>query len=155
MRKILAIAVLLLGVLSVSAQEVLSVSGDCFQGENANISFSLGETVTETFSANSNVLTQGFQQVIYPFSDIKTFLSGIDYRVFPNPAYDYTYFSLSSETNQPVNVSIYNSYGKHINTYKAEFQTTLIELNGLASGLYFLTVATGKETIKTLKIQKL
>lgn len=61
--------------------EVISSSGDHFQNAGGSISWTLGETVTETFTGASIVLTQGFQQ---PFGiqitgidlDLLVFLEG-------------------------------------------------------------------------------
>ncbi len=57
--------------------EVISSSGDYFEGSNASISWTLGEIATETYSNGSVILTQGFQQ---PYSvaihGIVVFLEG-------------------------------------------------------------------------------
>ncbi|MFU8843753.1 MAG: hypothetical protein ACNA7V_08100 [Bacteroidales bacterium] len=42
--------------------EVISSSGGYFESTNASVSWTLGETVTETFTGTSFILTQGFQQ---------------------------------------------------------------------------------------------
>lgn len=42
--------------------EVISSSGDYFEGSNGSLSWTLGEIATETFSNGNNILTQGFQQ---------------------------------------------------------------------------------------------
>ncbi len=44
--------------------EVISTSGDYFENTNASLSWTLGETVTETFANGNIFLTQGFQQPI-------------------------------------------------------------------------------------------
>ena len=44
--------------------EVISSSGDYFEGPNASLSWTLGEIATETFTSGNIILTQGFQQPI-------------------------------------------------------------------------------------------
>jgi len=43
---------------------VIATSGDYFENANASVSLTMGELVTETFSAGNVILTQGFQQPI-------------------------------------------------------------------------------------------
>lgn len=52
--------------------EVISTSGDYFENSNASLSWTLGETVTETFENSNFFLTQGFQQPV-----IGVIISGI------------------------------------------------------------------------------
>jgi len=44
------------------AQQVIASSGGFYEGENINLSWTLGEPVIETFSGGGVILTQGFQQ---------------------------------------------------------------------------------------------
>jgi hypothetical protein len=44
------------------AQQVISSAGNYYQGDNLSMSWTLGETVIETFTGNDIILTQGFQQ---------------------------------------------------------------------------------------------
>ena len=44
------------------AQQVIASAGGYYEGENISLSWTLGEPVTETFSAGGVILTQGFQQ---------------------------------------------------------------------------------------------
>lgn len=56
----------LAGLLSAQSldPEVISSSGEYFENNNASLSWTLGETVTETFANGNIVLTQGFQQAV-------------------------------------------------------------------------------------------
>ncbi len=53
-------------------REVISTSGDYFEGPNSSVSWSLGEIATETLTDGNIILTQGFQQ---PFGVV---IHGID-----------------------------------------------------------------------------
>ena len=48
--------------LQVKAQQVIASAGGYYEGDNISLSWTLGEPVTETFSAGGVILTQGFQQ---------------------------------------------------------------------------------------------
>ncbi len=45
-----------------NAQQVITTAGDYFEGDNFSLSWTLGETVIETFTGNDIIFTQGFQQ---------------------------------------------------------------------------------------------
>ena len=53
-------------------REVISTSGDYFEGPNSSVSWTLGEIATETLTDGNIILTQGFQQ---PFGVV---IHGID-----------------------------------------------------------------------------
>jgi len=44
------------------AQQVVASAGGYYEGDNISLSWTLGETVTETFTGDGIILTQGFQQ---------------------------------------------------------------------------------------------
>ncbi|OYT12300.1 MAG: hypothetical protein B6I19_10015 [Bacteroidetes bacterium 4572_114] len=48
--------------LSTNAQQVIASAGGYYEGDNISISWTLGETVIETFEGADIILTQGFQQ---------------------------------------------------------------------------------------------
>jgi len=48
-----------------AAQQVVSTTGGYYEGENLSLSWTVGESVIETFTTSEVILTQGFQQ---PFS---------------------------------------------------------------------------------------
>lgn len=66
MKKVLTIVSLLGFVSFLNAQslspDVITASGDYYENANVSISWTLGETVTETFTGTNVILTQGFQQ---------------------------------------------------------------------------------------------
>ncbi len=68
MKKIFGFLFTILVPLFISAQsvspQVISSSGDYYEGVNASLSWTLGEIATETFTAGNVILTQGFQQPI-------------------------------------------------------------------------------------------
>ncbi len=48
--------------LSINAQEIITASGDYYESSNASLSWTIGESMTETYTDGTTILTQGFQQ---------------------------------------------------------------------------------------------
>jgi disulfide oxidoreductase YuzD len=70
--------------------DVVASSGGKFNTENVNLSFTIGETMVETYQQADLMLTQGFHQSTFTFTE----LTNVDNRalevsLFPNPATDY------------------------------------------------------------------
>jgi hypothetical protein len=63
-KSILFLTAIAFAILSINAkaQQVIASAGGYYEGENISMSWTLGEPVTETFSAGGVILTQGFQQ---------------------------------------------------------------------------------------------
>ncbi|MCD4730467.1 MAG: hypothetical protein K8R74_07695 [Bacteroidales bacterium] len=80
MKKVIISLVTILIPFIISAQsvspEVISSSGDYYEGVNASLRWTLGEIATETYTAGNIILTKGFQQ------PITVAISGIDLVVF-------------------------------------------------------------------------
>jgi hypothetical protein len=97
---------------SVSPQVVTS-SGDFYQGTNASLSWTLGEIATETYSNGSTILTQGFQQ------PVSVSITGInlDLLVYLEGPYSSTEMSTGLNSggelplSQPYNTSPWNYSG--------------------------------------------
>ncbi|MCH8318269.1 MAG: hypothetical protein IIA88_07200 [Bacteroidetes bacterium] len=51
--------------------EVYSTSGDYFTGTNATLSWTIGESIIETFSGSNAIITQGFQQSSWSVTSIR------------------------------------------------------------------------------------
>lgn len=133
---------------------VIAASGAYVVNSSANVSLSytVGEmTMVQTFSANGNILTQGFQQ---PY-DTGRATAVIDlsmgefgsYVIYPNPAIDYTYYGFSLPESGNVNLYIFNTLGQRVAdiynnaNYTANdkiFQQT--NTSTLAAGMYFVTL---------------
>jgi len=60
--------------------EVISASGECFEESGISLSWTLGETINETFSNENIILTQGFQQKITSQTESQEYLFSIGYQ---------------------------------------------------------------------------
>jgi len=96
------------------SQNVIATSGDYFENANASISLTVGELVTETFSAGNVILTQGFQQ---PVVEITITGVSLDMMVYLEGPFESTEMNTDLNTagviplSQPYNIPPWNYSG--------------------------------------------
>ena len=130
---------------------LITTSGGFLKTDEINISWSLGEVLTETFSLNDIFLTQGFQQSDDFSNAIKTLKKeSLTFHLYPNPAS--TYFIIESPKSEYSGnrhkIEIFDTYGKIIITKTINQQLNNINIQNWLSGIYFikLTNVDSKET---------
>ncbi len=74
-------------------------------------------------------------------------------RIYPNPAYDKIYLQIDNMDLQQAMVSIYDSYGKLLKQVTVREDITVIDLEGLSSGVYVMQLQS-EEKIQTCKFIK-
>ncbi len=154
MKKIyLIFGILSVFLLNVNAQEIISTSGDYFENTNASISWTIGESMIETYSNGTNVLTQGFQQtrltpsIIFELED-----TGISVNVAPNPTTDFIHLYI--DNFKDINYQLYDFNGKLIRQADVNSIETMISFSNLSYAAYFLKIMKGTKIIKTFQIIK-
>jgi hypothetical protein len=156
--------------LSVKAQmltpTVISSTGGFSSNANGSISYTVGEmTMVETFSANGNILTQGFQQPndnILGLIDLSQDEFG-SFVVYPNPAVDNAWFGFQMPESGRVSIALFNDLGQKVaDVYNANYETgktvEQVNVSKFAAGMYFLTMTftsekDGKTHVTTQKLQ--
>ena len=137
--------------------EVTASSGDHFTGTNAQLSWTIGETMIETFGNGSNQLTQGFHQTNLMVTAVEDLSESFQVSVFPNPATDVLNIEWS-EISDPLTLTLYDATGKLLLRQKAldQTMTKTLDLTAYSAGSYLLHLSNpdGK-TIKTFKILKI
>jgi len=138
--------------------EVYSTSGDYFTGTNATLSWTIGESVIETYSGSNAIITQGFQQSSYSVTSIEEAPDN-EYQisVYPNPASRTLTLSVGvDEMPEIISAEIIDLQGKVLFHQEIKENTTQIDLNHFASSTYFLKI-TGKDgkLLKSFRIQKI
>ncbi len=154
MKKILLTLVLFsLFFINLNAQEVISTSGDYFENSSGSLSWTVGESMTETYSNGTNILTQGFQQSeITAVSVFELENTGITVNIAPNPTTDF--INLYVNDFKDINYQLYDFSGKMLkqaNVYSGETKISFAELSYAA---YFLKIMKGTQILKTFKIIK-
>ncbi|MDB5282843.1 MAG: hypothetical protein JWO06_1918 [Bacteroidota bacterium] len=128
---------------------VISSTGGFSSNANGSLSYTVGEmTMVQTFSANGNILTQGFQQptdtnflglLDLTQSDFGSFV------VYPNPAVEVTSFGFQLPEPGKVSIVLYNAIGQKVSDlYSANYESgkTVQQTNvsRFAAGMYFVTM---------------
>lgn len=141
---------------------VQASAGSHFASDEISLSWTLGETVTETFTAQNIILTQGFHQseyIITEIEDIKTDVYTIT--AFPNPVTDVINLKLELNTGEPVVnhenliIELIDIQGKKIVTTNFKNTIEQINISTLSNNLYLLGIYSEKrELIKIFKVQK-
>ncbi len=161
---------LLLGTLSAQisfsqslSSEILTSSGDYFTSANNSLSWTIGESITETYSNASYILTQGFQQSFYTITSVEenpnTAFSVV---IYPNPASSFINIraeSLELRTGQErlrkMNFELLDIAGKLI--LSEIFQNNVqINISEYTNSAYILHVYDENRSLtRTLKLQKI
>ncbi len=154
MKKIyLIFGILSVFLLNVNAQEIISTSGDYFENTNASISWTIGESMIETYSNGTNVLTQGFQQTRLTSSSIFELEdTGISVNIAPNPTTDFIHLYI--DNFKDINYQLYDFNGKLIRQADVNSIETMISFSNLSYAAYFLKIMKGTKIIKTFQIIK-
>lgn len=139
--------------LNINAQEVISSSGDYFVNSNGSISWTMGETITETFTDGTNILTQGFQQSRLSASSVFELEDmGITVKISPNPTQDI--INLYIDNIEGINYQLYDFNGKIIKQAVVNSCNTRIFFSEFSSAAYFLKIMKGSQVINTFQIIK-
>lgn len=145
------------------APTVISSTGGFSQNANGSLSYTVGEmTMVQTFSANGNILTQGFQQPndnVVGLIDITQDEFG-SFVVYPNPAVDNLFFGYQFPEEGKVNIKVYDAIGQligdiHNNNYNNGKTVETYTVTNLAAGSYYMALTfVGNNTGKTHLVSK-
>ena len=126
------------------------------QGTSGTISYSIGQTVYQSFSDNNYTIVQGVQQ---PFeisviaSTEEAHAYNLELSVFPNPTVDV--LKLSAEASHPssLNYRLFNMEGRLLK--QGSFtENTEMNLSQYPTGTYLLNISNSVKTIQTFKVIK-
>jgi hypothetical protein len=112
------------------------------------LSYTVGETtLVQTLTANSNILTQGFQQPNDNVTSLIALTQDIfgSFVVYPNPAVDNLYFGFQFPETGKVQITLYNAIGQKIaDVFYADYENgkkiQQLNLTNYAAGAYLLTI---------------
>jgi hypothetical protein len=141
--------------LKLNAQEVVASGGDYFSNAYGSLSFTFGETVTETFSRNDHILTQGFQQsrLVVTVADS---LTGTDIIVNanPNPARSVVKISVENAEKEKLTYKLLKTSGEQLLSGQFDPPETDIPVYTLPPSIYILKIYQNTQEIKSFKIIK-
>lgn len=143
-------------------QSLLCTSGGFYQNNRFSVSWSLGESMTETFGNETYILTQGFQQsklgpvgVIEP----KNPLTGA-IEVFPNPTQGLVFVITNpgkiTKGDAPDRYVLYDIRGKQLEQEKLPQGTLTLDLAPYSGAVYYLRLFNPEsDTQETVIIQRI
>lgn len=136
-----------------NSQEVISSSGDHFENGSVSISWTIGESVIETFSGTSVVLTQGFHQSNLSASVIYENKSNdLLIELYPNPLTDHLF--IKCEKYEGLEYEMYDFTGKLLTKDKFKSRITTVNFSDNAASAYFIKILSVNSLLKTFQIIK-
>lgn len=137
--------------------QVVGSAGDHFQTNEAQMSFTIGELVTETFGAGDIILTQGFHQTNLMVTSIEDLAAEFQLRVFPNPTVDLLSID-AQQSPESFSLELMDTAGRPLLLQRSMLNGTThqINLSNYPPGIYLLRLRTeDRKNIQTFKIVKL
>jgi hypothetical protein len=138
-------------------RSVISSTGAFIEQGSYSLSYTAGQTATETVSSANYILTQGFQQpedLFTAISEIKNESHTIS--VYPDPAFDYINIKIKSNNKSNPQIQIFNLTGQAVTDLMTVFTDIdyRINISRLSPGTYMLNVSNDNFT-EVLKIVKI
>ena len=122
--------------------EVQAAGGDHFTSANAQLSWTLGETVTETFEPGTITLTQGFQQTSFVITGL-TEETAAQPSVYPVPSTGEINIDFGKLEEGAWTFTLYDATGRQLiiqEMHTGEARSAKLDLSAFASGYYLLTI---------------
>lgn len=142
-------------VSAISAQQVVSLAGNHHENGDMSISWTLGETVIETFNADEKILTQGFHQPTLTVVSIDDAdMPRYNITAFPNPVKSYVTLSVEAEKHENMRFMLYDLNGNLIKKDGIYGKNTEVSFEGLTPALYFIRIIEENKSLTTIKIIK-
>jgi hypothetical protein len=138
------------------AQESVNTSGGNANGIGGTVSYSIGQVAFTTISNNNGSVAQGVQQAYEIFTiGINEDSTNIQLSTYPNPISDFVVLQVEGLPNQKMNYILLDANGREVSSNLITTQQTLIPMEKLENGIYFLYVRSDfKMKIQTFKIIK-
>ena len=157
-KTITSVALILLGVRGLQAQENSTAAGGQATGTGGTASYSLGQVVYTTATGTNGSIAQGVQQP-YKISTVGISETAIDIElaVYPNPTTDYLQLKVDTPTsfiNKQLRYQLVDLQGKVIAGKNVNTSSTTINMQTLPKATYFLRVSDKQQKVKTFKIIK-
>ena len=141
---------------SLYAQEAVTSAGDSRRVGNLNVSWTVGEALTETLTTTNFKLTQGVQQPSIKVEIVSRSQEMNVYRIsaYPNPATDAITVSISDADRQQFMLKVFDMNGKLMHIAQITESQTRISVANFPPGIYLMQISDRKNNIQVFKIIK-
>lgn len=137
-----------------NVQSIISNSGYLSQSQDVQLSWTIGELNVLTYSDNSTILGQGFQQTNINIVGLTSITSGLNISVYPNPFGDLINVNIDSEIDNEWQYELYSSDGKLILSNYINAPQKSVDLSDLAMGVYCMKILHKNSVQKTVRLIK-
>jgi hypothetical protein len=135
--------------------EVVANAGDYFTSATAQLSWTLGEPVIDTWSNVSATLTQGFQQNSYYLSGIEELEDNVFVTAYPNPSTGLINIGISGSTHSYTQAVLVNASGQTVGQVNLTgINRCSFDLTPFANGAYVLSIFDQQQQKQSLTIIK-
>jgi hypothetical protein len=146
----------LLWVGIIQAQQSVNATGSVATGSEGTVSYSIGQLVYTTNSANTGTMAQGVQQPYEIFtSDSREVDSGISIALFPNPTTDRLILDIVEYNSEKLSCFLHDYSGRVLFEKQIVEKQTQIEMGLLPAEIYFIKILNKEyKTVQSFKIIK-
>lgn len=135
--------------------EVVASAGAHFAIPSIQMSWTLGETVTQTLANGSATLTQGFHQSNISLVGVENLDPTVEINVYPNPISDIVNIELSANVLNS-QMQLIDGAGRTVLTELVTELKFKIDFTSYSKGTYYLNFKNDKGTIlQTITLQKI
>ena len=136
-----------------TSPEVIAGAGTHSTTANSQVSWTVGEVVTQTLSSGTNTATQGFHQTLITVTAIDPPMADFHVEVFPNPAS--TVLNVRFKTSTTTKLELVDMHGRSVLAGEpTEADVRTLDVTALSQGVYILRVqGEAPAQIQKFKIQ--
>ena len=139
------------------AQEANVVSGGNASSSTGSVSYSVGQTFSNTSESNTGSVATGVQQA-FEISVISAIVEAnsvnLSCEAYPNPVTNYLQLNISELSFEDMEYQLYQANGTLVNSSSVNAKTTAIDMQQYTQGIYILNVISGNTKIKSFRIVK-
>lgn len=118
--------------------DVIASSGSTLTGTSISTEFTIGEPLTSTLTAGSNVLTQGFHQPNIVITAIDPWIDVFSFQVYPNPSDQFV--TIETTSDHAFSARVYDALGQLVLENTDFTHKTTFDMQWLSNGPYLLNV---------------
>lgn len=136
--------------------QLISTSGSTHRNNNIEISWSVGELLTESIINGDVTLSQGFHQTSISITEIYYRTDNrLCFNVYPNPTNDFIHLRVDEPEKIHFQYKIYDTNGRYLQTGSLNENGFSVDIKHLAVGVYFLIVYNQQKILSSFKIEKI
>ena len=117
--------------------QVFASSGTHYTSASAQLSFTIGEPLTSSYTSGTVMVTQGFHQPEQNTSGIEE-NKPFAFNVYPNPTQDFITIAIKDASIDQYTVDLIDQWGQVIASRKLTGDNQQVDVSALAAGTYHL-----------------